>query len=99
MRNPEFFKVKVIHYNGTILYKYEHERSSLLLYRFDRLKNDDYSVFNTVREFKDPYIYCLYGVDDNFIRSFYVGQSSSRLKNSTTLQRIKEHKSEHWYLH
>ena len=91
-----FFKVKVSDYEKTTLYKYEHERSSLVLYRFDRPQQEDYSELSYIKDFKNPYIYCLFGIDENSVCSLYVGQSSARLKNSTTLQRIKEHKNEQW---
>ena len=60
--NKEIFEVQYINLIGNVLIRYKHSRLPLVLYRFDRPKNDDYSVFNSIKNLKKSHIYFLIGM-------------------------------------
>ena len=55
--NKEFFEVQYIDLIDNVLIRYKQSRLPLVLYRFDRPKNDDYSVFNSINNLNKSHIY------------------------------------------
>ena len=86
--NKEIFEVQYINLIGNVLIRYKHSRLPLVLYRFDRPKNDDYSVFNSIKNLKKSHIYFL-GKNNNYKKSIVI----NKRKKVINKMRLKKRKS------
>ena len=92
-----YYEVKTTSLNNNLIIRYKQTRLPIVMYKFGRPQNDDYTLFNVVDDFKRSYIYFLVGIDKNdSMASIYIGQSSMRNKSASVFQRIKEHNTELW---